>query len=148
MKPADGIPLILADDRGWETALFYFDNGNRDLLAALVREYLRAPAAVARDVWEPSPEELDTVAAILAGKRKPRRGRRVKPGRELAAQEVQYLREVRDAMKATKPLPRGWTLTKIAFEYDKALTACADRYDTTVEMLLTWAKPTGSNTGL
>lgn len=153
MTDTIALPFILADDRAWSTALSHFDRGDCALLAALVREYMRAPEGVARCTDVPTPEVLDAVAAIIEGKRRPdRRGLRKQAKtageRARAVQEFAHLREVRDgymrdlreAKHAGKRLPRAMTKERLEADFARAAHECAARHGVTLPTLETWAR--------
>jgi hypothetical protein len=91
-------------------------------------------------------DEADAIANIVSGQLRPgrrghKRGRIREADKAMAVAQPAAWRQRRDAMKATKPMPKGWTVARIEVEYGKAVEAMAARYGVTVETIETWAKP-------
>lgn len=139
----DAVELPLCN---WPEAVALFRIGERKPLAMLVRACVVNPASAAHYLEGVDAEIADAVAAAIEGRLRPdRRGRRagaISDGRKRSAVDaLKYLRQVRDAMKATRPLPRGLTLQKVEVKYTDAVERLAAEYGVDSATLEGWSRP-------
>jgi len=140
------VPLWAAGDGAWSASIEAFRRGDRTTLAELVRYALTSPEACAHYIGMPGADEAEAVAHFITGTLKPDgRGRKARDAAEhrkcAAISTLRWMRQRRDAMKATRPLPRGWTLRRIEREFSDAVAKLAEQYGVTVETLEAWARP-------
>ncbi len=138
------ISVPMMDD--WGEALRLFDEGRRDWLAVLVQFMVEHPGDFTNWIEAPPLELGSAIASIILGSRLPdRRGIRKDRVSDFAKRDaVEQLRDWRErkaAMKATNPLPEGWTLERIDRLFDEALNALADRHGVKPETIEAWARP-------
>jgi hypothetical protein len=146
--------LVLLGDEAWTWALEKFDRGEQKWLGQLVAAYMQAPELVARYTSDPTAEQVTAVGEIIAGSRKPdRRGQKrgdIEPTKkraaiaraaEIRAYRDKYISEVREAAKAKRRHPKGWTTGQVRRAFEEAMQACADGYGVTLETLEVWARP-------